>query len=60
MEKPDFVLELEKQAASAVAKLKQDNFSKNILFMLGNMELIRILGWISIFDTSCLGEAQPL
>ena len=39
MEKPDFVLELEKQAALAVAKLRQDNFSKNIPFMLGNMGL---------------------
>jgi hypothetical protein len=39
MEKPDFVLELEKQAALAVAKLRQDNFSKNIPFMLGDMGL---------------------
>lgn len=39
MKKPDFVLELEKQAASAVERLKEESFDNNFPFMLGNMEL---------------------
>ena len=39
MEKPDFVLELEKQAALAVERLREESFEKNLPFMLGNMEL---------------------
>jgi hypothetical protein len=39
MEKPNFVLELEKQAALAVEKLREESFDKNLPFMIGNMEL---------------------
>jgi hypothetical protein len=39
MEKPDFVLELEKQAASAVERLREESFDKSLPFILGNMEL---------------------
>jgi hypothetical protein len=39
MEKPDFVLELEKQAALAVERLREESFDKNLPFMIGNMEL---------------------
>jgi hypothetical protein len=39
MEKPDFVLELEKQAALAVERLREDKFSKNLPFMLGELDL---------------------
>ncbi len=39
MEKPDFVLELEKQAASAVERLREEKFSKNLPFMLGELDL---------------------
>jgi hypothetical protein len=40
MKKPDFVLELEKQAASAVERLREDKFSKNLPFMLGELDLV--------------------
>lgn len=39
MKKPDFVLELEKQAASAVERLREYKFSKNLPFMLGELDL---------------------
>jgi hypothetical protein len=39
MEKPDFVLELEKQAALAVERLREEKFSKNLPFMLGELDL---------------------
>ena len=39
MKKPDFVLELEKQAAMAVERLREDKFSKNLPFMLGELDL---------------------
>ena len=39
MKKPDFVLELEKQAALAVERLREEKFSKNLPFMLGELDL---------------------
>jgi hypothetical protein len=39
MKKPDFVLQLEKQAALAVERLREESFEKNLPFMLGNMNL---------------------
>lgn len=39
MKKPDFVLELEKQAALAVERLREESFDNNLPLMLGNMEL---------------------
>jgi hypothetical protein len=40
MGKPVFVLELEKQAALAVERLREDKFSKNLPFMLGELDLV--------------------
>jgi hypothetical protein len=39
MEKPNFVLELEKQASLAVERLREEKFSKNLPFMLGELDL---------------------
>lgn len=39
MEKPDFIIELEKQAALAVQMLREESFEKKLPFMLGKMNL---------------------
>ena len=39
MQKPDYILELEKQAGLAVEQLREEKFSKNQPFMLGQLDL---------------------
>ena len=39
MQKPDYIIELEKQAGLAVEQLREEHFEKNLPFMLGNMNL---------------------
>ena len=39
MQKPDYIIELEKQAGLAVERLREDKFSKNLPFMLGELDL---------------------
>ena len=39
MRKPDYILELEKQAGLAVEQLREEKFAKNRPFMLGQLDL---------------------
>jgi hypothetical protein len=39
MQKPDYIIELEKQAGLALERLREDKFSKNLPFMLGELDL---------------------
>ena len=39
MQKPDYILALEKQAGLAVEQLREEHFEKNLPFMIGNMNL---------------------
>ena len=50
MKKPDFVLKLEKQAALAVERLREDKFSKNLPFMLGELDLVDNQFYYEYFD----------
>ncbi len=50
MKKPDFVLELEKQVALAVERLREDSFDKNYPFLLGNMKLPKGHSYLEFLD----------
>ncbi|PWK28365.1 hypothetical protein LV89_01149 [Arcicella aurantiaca] len=39
MHKPDFILDLEKQASSSIEQLREQKFVKNMPFMLGELDL---------------------
>jgi hypothetical protein len=39
MQKPDYVIELEKQAALAVEQLREEHFEKGLPFMVGILDL---------------------
>ena len=54
MKKPDFVLELEKQAALAVERLREESFDKDLPFMLGNMELPKGQVYLEFSDSQII------
>jgi hypothetical protein len=39
MQKPEYIIELEKQAGLAVEQLREEHFEKGLPFMVGNMDL---------------------
>ncbi len=50
MQKPDYIIELEKQAGLAVEQLREEHFEKNLPFMLGNMNLPERHFYFEFFD----------
>lgn len=39
MQKPDFILDLEKQASLSIEQLREQKFAQNLPFMLGELDL---------------------